>query len=66
MTLVDEYTLMHFNFFFHSTKNVSIVVENPLGTSKNQFILKIFNMLSPTYDVLMPGQVRLETKSFMS
>ena len=45
---------------------MSIVVENHLGTSKHQFILKNLNMLSPTYDALMPRQVRLETKSFMS
>ena len=50
---------------FHSTKNVSIVVENRLGTSKHQFILKILNVLSPTYDALMPRQLRLETKSFV-
>ena len=49
-------------FLFHSTKNVSIVVENCLGTSKHNFI----PMLSPTYDALMPRQFRLETKSFMS
>ena len=41
---------------------MSIVVENRLGTSKNQFIL----MLSPKYDALMPRQLRLETKYFMS
>ena len=41
---------------------MSIVVENRLGTSKHQFIL----MLSPTYDALMPRQLRLETKYFMS
>ena len=44
---------------------MSIVVENRLGTSKHQFILKILNMLSPTYDALMPRQLRLETKSFV-
>ena len=36
---------MHFKILFHSTKNVSIVVENRLGTSKYQFILKILNRL---------------------
>ena len=41
---------------------MSIVVESCLGTSKHQFIL----MLSPTYDALMPRQLRLETKYFMS
>ena len=41
---------------------MSIVVENRLGTSKHQFIL----MLSPTYDALMPRQLKLETKYFMS
>ena len=45
---------------------MSIVVENCLGTSKHQLILKILNMLFPTYDALMPQQLRLETKSFMS
>ena len=50
---------------FHSTKNVSILVENRLGTSKHQFILKILNVLSPTYDALMPRQLQLETKSFV-
>ena len=52
-------------FLFHSTKNVSIVVDNRLGTSKHQFILKILNVLSHTYDALMPRQLRLETKSFV-
>ena len=44
---------------------MSIVVENRLGTSKHQFILKILNVLSPTCDALMPRQLRLETKSFL-
>ena len=41
---------------------MSIVVENRLETCKHQFVL----MLSPTYDALMPRQLRLETKYFMS
>ena len=56
MTLIDEYTCT-FNFFVPFDKkcvveNRPVVVENRLGTSKHQFILKILNVLSPKYDVL--------------